>query len=503
MSVLKRFRIRGGVHPDDNKALAAAERIVQLDAPEMLYVPMQQHIGKPAAAVVDVGQRVLKGQVIGRAQGPISANIHAPVSGVVEAIEEHVAPHPSGLPVLTVAIRNDGKDEWLRSVPAGNPLFLPSEDIVKRVSDAGIVGMGGATFPASVKLAASGKSTIDTLIINGAECEPFLTCDDRLMRERAEAVIDGILIMQHALKAKRSVVVIEHNKPGAIASMEQAARHIGTVDILPVPTLYPMGSEKQMIQTVTGKEVPAGGLGADLGVMVHNVGTAHAVHQALREGRPLISRVVTVSGSAIGQPRNIDVAIGTPVRELIEFCGGFSEPPERVLMGGPMMGQTLPHLDAPVVKGLNGIIALTAAETAVKPQTPCIRCGKCVAACPIGLLPLEMAARARRDDFRGALDYGLKDCIGCGSCSFACPSSIPLVQYFNYAKGVLTERQRAENKQRETRRLAELKTERVEREKREKEEEAARRKAEREARKKAKAANTSDSKAGASGGEAS
>jgi electron transport complex protein RnfC len=282
-----------------------------------------------------------------------------------------------------------------------------------------------------------------------------------------------------ALKAENAVIVIEDNKPMAREAIYGACEAYAELAVVSVPTRYPMGSEKQIIQTVTGHEVPAGGLSMDIGVMVHNVGTAYAVYQALRSGKPLISRIVTVSGGAIRRPRNLEVLIGTPIFELLEFCGGLEDEPGRLLMGGPMMGQVLPSTEVPVVKGLNGVLALTTEETRNAHSGPCIRCGRCITACPIGLLPLEMAARARCNDFKGALTYGLIDCIGCGSCTYVCPSQIPLVHYFNYAKGELVQRQRLAQKAIETRKLTEARTARLERQERERLKAATRRKEQR------------------------
>jgi electron transport complex protein RnfC len=460
--------------------------------PAYLYVPVQQHIGAPAEPEVGIGDKVLKGQLLAHSQGAVSAPVHAPTSGVIDAIENHTAPHPSGLPVKTIVIKTDGEDCWANTVTPIDPFQLTPEEIAIRVGAAGVVGMGGATFPAAVKLNLRNRYSIHTLVINGAECEPYLTCDDRLMRERGEHIIDGIRIIQKALGATKVIVAIEDNKSIALAAMKSACAQYSDISISRVPTRYPMGSEKHLIQTVTGKEVPARALSADIGMIVHNVGTAFAVHRAVRYGRPLVSRVVTVSGDAIGQPRNLEVLLGTRVSELVAFCGGYKEPPARLLMGGPMMGQTLPHEHVPIVKGTSGIVALSKQQVAEQLARPCIRCASCVAACPCGLLPLEMAARSKKGDFEGALDYGLMDCVACGSCAYVCPSNIPLVQYFNYAKGELANKQRAQHKATETKRLAEQRIVRLEREKQAKAEAAAKRKAQKAAEKAAKAANTKD-----------
>lgn len=458
---MKLFHFKGGVHPQQHKYATADSAIRCLPIPELLRIPLQQHIGVPAAAQVKIGEKVLKGKQLAHAQGTVSAAIHAPTSGTIVAIGNYAASHPSGLPVTTITLEADGLDHWTELEPIDDPLALSPTEISERVGAAGIVGMGGAAFPSAVKLGASQRSPVHTLVINGAECEPYLTCDDRLMRERSTQAVEGIRIMQYALKARKSVIVIEDNKRLATDAIAAACKAHPDVSVVNVPTRYPMGSEKQMIQTVTGHEVPAGGLGADIGVMVHNIGTAYAVYQALRFGKPLISRVVTVSGGAIANPKNLEVLIGTPISELLDFCGGFTQEPARLLMGGPMMGQVLPSIKVPVVKGLNGVLALTQQEVVNAPAGPCIRCGRCISACPIGLLPLEMAARTRGDDFTGALAFGLIDCIACGSCAFVCPSHIPLVHYFNHAKGELAQRQRMEQKAIETRKLVEARNARL------------------------------------------
>ncbi len=480
---MKLFRFRGGVHPQENKQLVADNAICRLPLPERLHVPLLQHIGVPAAAQVKVGEKVLKGQLLGHAQGAISAPVHAPTSGTVSSIGDYIAPHPSGLPVTTITLEADGLDRWITLNPVSDLFALSAQEIAERVGAAGIVGMGGAAFPSAVKLGASKRSRVRLLIINAAECEPYLACDDRLMRERPNQIVEGVRIMVHALEAEKAVIAIEENKGVATDAVLAACNAYPELEVVSVTTRYPMGSEKQMIQAITGREVPAGGLGMDIGVMVHNVGTAYAVYEAVYFGRPLISRIVTVSGGAIAHPKNIEVLIGTPISALLDFCGGLKDEPRRLLMGGPMMGQVLPSTDAPVVKGLNGVLALTAQETRRGPSGPCIRCGRCISACPIGLLPLEMASRVRCNDFSGALSFGLIDCIGCGSCAYVCPSHIPLVQYFNFAKGELENRQRTEQKAIETRKLTQARNARLERQSRERLEAAARRKAQRKANK--------------------
>lgn len=460
---MKLFPVRGGVHPDYRKDRTAESAIVALPLPAKLYLPLQQHIGAPAEPVVQAGERVLKGQLLAHAGGPVSAPTHAPTSGVIEAITEVTAPHPSGLPQKTIVLAVDGKDEWAElPSPMADPFAAEPEAIRKRVAEAGIVGMGGATFPSAVKLGLGTQKKIHTLLLNGAECEPYLTCDDRVMREYAAEVVDGARIMARALGAPKVVVAIETNKPAAIAAMTEAAGKVANVEVVGVPVQYPMGSERHLTQAITGLETPARKLTADLGVVVHNVGTARAVHHAVRSGRPLLARVVTVSGGAIAKPANVEAPLGTLASELVEFCGGLSEPPRRIVNGGPMMGQPLPGLDVPVVKGTCGILALTAGETDEQPPGPCIRCGTCVTICPCGLVPVEMASYIRKDNLEAAAKVGVMDCVSCGSCSYICPSHIPLVHYFNYAKGALNAADRDRRKQETTKALVEAHNERVE-----------------------------------------
>ncbi|PKO84807.1 MAG: electron transport complex subunit RsxC [Betaproteobacteria bacterium HGW-Betaproteobacteria-11] len=477
---------RWGVHPDDHKRPAADVPLRILPPPARLYLPLHQHVGGVARPVVLVGQKVLKGQLLAAAQGNISAPIHAPVSGIVTAIGEITAPHPSGLGFAAITIDSDFENRWIDSDPVADPFSLPPEEIARRTAAAGVVGLGGATFPAAVKFALGKRLAVGTLIVNGGECEPYLSSDDRIMRDFADQVVDGARIVMHAIGAREALVGIEDNKPEAIAAMKKAAASYPEVKIRPVPARYPMGSDKQLIQTLTGKEVPADARAAEVGVLVHNVSTCAAVHKAIRLGQPLVERIVTINGGAVAQPGNLIAPLGTLVEEVLAFCG-LAQAPARLILGGPMMGTPLLHGKIPLVKGASGILAFDAAEAFVPESGPCIRCGSCTQACPMGLLPLEMAAHIRADDLEGAVDFSLGDCISCGCCAYVCPSHIPLVQYFSHARGELAARERASLRTEAAKRLAEARIARLEREALEKAAAAARRKAERAA---AKAAAT-------------
>jgi len=470
-----------GVHPDDHKRPAADQPTRKLPVPPRVHLMLSQHVGAPARPIVLVGQKVKKGELIAAAQGNISAPVHASTSGVVSAIGEITAPHSSGLPGMAISIDADGEDAWLETEMPADPYALSPAEIANRVAAAGVVGLGGATFPSSVKLNLGRRSSIDTLIVNGSECEPYLSCDDRLMRDRADEIVGGIRLMLMSTGAGVAKIGIEDNKPEAIAAMQAAAARFANIQVVPVPARYPMGSDRQLIVELTGREVPSDARAADVGVIVHNVGTAYAVHQAVCLGRPLVSRLMTLNGGAAGTPGNYEVPLGTLVSDLVAFTGGYKGQAARLVMGGPMMGAVLPHARVPVVKGTSGILLLDAGEAEACEPESCIRCGSCVKACPMGLLPLEMSARIRNDELDGAVDLGLSDCIACGCCAYVCPSHIPLVQYFYHAKGELSARQRATLRTEATKKMALQRQERLDREARERAEAAAKRKAERAA----------------------
>ncbi|MGH8463331.1 MAG: electron transport complex subunit RsxC, partial [Pseudomonas sp.] len=412
--------------------------------PPRLVLPLLQHIGPPLRPCVQVGEEVLKGQVIARGEHGIIAHLalHAPTSATIAAIGETPVPHPSGLPDQSITLIPDGEEDWHPDCRQGltNPFEHDPEDLLERLAAAGIVGLGGAGFPTAIKLGASAQGTIDTLLINAAECEPYITADEALMSERATDIVMGIRILKHIVQPRHCVIATEDSKPGAVAAILAATA--GT-DIEPViiPGRYPSGGEKQLIHIVTGKEVPRGGRPADIGILCANVGTAYATYRAIALGIPLLSRITTMTGTALDRPCNVEALIGTPADHLLQFCGLRENALYRLVVGGPMMGFTAHDVDVPIIKTSNCLIAATEQELPpLPPEQDCIRCGLCVQACPVGLLPQILLAASKESDHELALQQGLPDCIECGACSYVCPSHIPLVQYYRAEKGALRER---------------------------------------------------------------
>lgn len=427
----------GGLKLAGHKAESTTQAIQAAPISAQLVLPLQQHIGHASLPIVAVGDVVLKGQCIATADDYISVPLHAPTSGTITAIDDQAVPHPSGLSAPCITITTDGKEEWCALNPVADFKSLSEHELRQRVRDAGIVGLGGAGFPTFIKLNPHANHQVKTLIINCAECEPYITCDDMLIRERAAKILDGIAIMRHAIGVPQCIIAIEDNKPAAITAFTAAlaARDdLGDTDLMVVPTRYPAGGEKQLIQTVTGKMVPSGGLPIDIGIACQNVGTTYAIARAIMYGEPLISRVVTITGSNIAQPANFDTLIGTPISDLLAHCGYQADSKSPVILGGPMMGFELLHTDLPLAKTSNCVLAgmHDASETAT--PLPCIRCGDCAVACPASLLPQQLYWHARSDNLDKTREYNLFDCIECGCCSYVCPSEIPLVQYFRYAK---------------------------------------------------------------------
>ena len=435
--MIKRFRsFQGGIHPKYQKELSAAHGIQELPLPERVVVPLIQHIGIPTEPVVKVGDTVRTGQLIGSAEGMVTAPVHASLSGTVTAIGNY--PHASGREVRSVVIESDGEDNWVPLFDREDHQLMDADTLRNWVAEAGIVGLGGATFPTRVKLSPPGERGPDTLIINGVECEPYLTADHRLMVEAAERVVGGVRVIARILGVANVLIGIEDNKPDAVSAIETAIGDGGgftvpvTVGVL--PTKYPQGGEKQLISVLTGREVPSGGLPLDVGVVVHNVGTAAAVYDAVRHGRPLVDRVVTVTGEGLAAPGNARVRLGTPARILVEAFGGTVGQVGKVVFGGPMMGVAQYNLEVPVVKGTSGILIIPQDDVQTGDIRPCIRCSSCIEVCPIGLLPNMISVCAERGSFGESERYHPFDCIECGCCSYVCPSYRPLVQMIRFAK---------------------------------------------------------------------
>jgi len=429
----KIWPFHGGVHPPGNKSQSNQTTIVPMPVPPQLVLPVNQHIGAAAKAIVSVGDKVLKGQLIASAQGFVSANIHAPSSGTISAIEERILPHASALLGTCIVIDTDGADQWIEQ-KTHDVDALDTAQLLQIIQTAGITGLGGAGFPSAVKLQA--RQPITTLIINAAECEPYITADDRLMREHAQQVITGIGLLARILSQPKCIIGIEDNKPEAIEALTAAAKTAQGIEVRVIPTKYPSGGEKQLIEILTGKQVPHGGIPADIGLVCQNVGTVKAIADAILLSRPLISRTTTVTGKAAVNAGNYEVLIGTPVADLLAFAQVDLNRTSRLVMGGPMMGFTLQDPDVPIIKSTNCILAAADLELApVADHHACIRCGQCEVACPAELLPQQLFWFAQAEEFEKAKNHNLSDCIECGACAWVCPSEIPLVQYYRYAKG--------------------------------------------------------------------
>ena len=472
------WHFHGGLRLEGHKAMSMREPIADAPLPERVVLPLSQHIGAPADPEVEVGQRVLKGQRIARATEYVSAPVHATTSGTVVAIGERTIPHPSGLSAPCIVIEADGRDEWIERRPVSDYTSLDPSALRNVIREAGIVGLGGAGFPSFIKLNPGPDKVVDLLILNGAECEPYITCDAMLMQEHPRRIIDGLLIMRHALQAKRCIIAIEDNKKVAHTVLVNALQEheADFIEVVQIPTIYPAGGEKQLIKVLTGQEVPSHGLPIDIGMVVHNVATAAAINAAIHEGTPLIERIVTVTGEAVDRPRNLNVRLGTPFSTLLESADWRANNTGEVLMGGPMMGFTVPNLDVPVVKTTNCLLARPRGQPHRQPAMPCIRCGQCAAVCPALLLPQQLYWYAHARNFDRVQDYHLFDCIECGCCAYVCPSHIPLVQFYRFAKTEIWAQERQKEKADRARRRHEWHLERLERKKREEEERRRRKK---------------------------
>ncbi len=431
--MLKTFK-KGGVHPPENK-ISAAQPVEVLPLPAKVIIPLSQHIGAPAEAMVAKGDRVKTGQLIAKSAGFVSANIHSTVSGIVESLEPVMDSSGYKRPAITINVEGD---DWEPSVDRSpnlkKEITLSAQDIIKKIAEAGIVGLGGATFPTHVKLSVPAGKKAEMLVINGVECEPFLTSDHRLMLEKGHELMIGIQILMKALNVPKAMVGIEANKPDAVSHLQSLAKSYSGIEVQPLKVKYPQGGEKQLIKALTGCEVPSGGLPIDIGAVVHNVGTALAVYEAVQKNKPLVERIVTVTGKNLAHPSNFLVRIGTPVSALIAAAGGLPDDTGKVVSGGPMMGKAVSSIDVPVTKGTSGILVIPAAESKRKPEGVCIRCAKCVSVCPMGLEPYLLYRLGQRMQYSQMEVERVLDCMECGSCSFECPANLFLLDFIRLGK---------------------------------------------------------------------
>ncbi len=442
--MLKTFP-KGGIHPEENK-ITSSNAIKRMPVPKVVYVPIAQHIGIPSEIVVDRKDKVEIGQVIAKSGGFVSSNIHSPVAGTITKLDMIV--DTSGYKKQCIVIRTDQKNEANFKVPEfplKKEITMDQKDILQHITDSGIVGLGGATFPSHVKLDLKNDNKVDCLVINGVECEPYLTADHRLMLEKADEIIVGIQILMHALHIEKAVIGIENNKKDAINILKQAAKDDNRIKVAALRVKYPQGSEKQLIKAILKREVPKGGLPMDVGVIVHNVGTIFAIYQAIQYDQPLIERVVTVTGKKIENASNFWVKIGTPIKDLVEEVGGLPEGTRKIVNGGPMMGKAIKNTDVPVTKGTSGILVIDEGEASRQEAKNCIRCGQCVFVCPMGLEPHLLMNLSEKGLYERAASEDVMTCIECGSCSYVCPSHRPLLDYIRFGKSIVKKLNTAKN----------------------------------------------------------
>ncbi|MBR1923390.1 MAG: electron transport complex subunit RsxC [Paludibacteraceae bacterium] len=444
------FRI-GGVHPHDNKIYSAHQPITECPLPQKAIVPLAQHIGAPAQPVVEKGQKVKVGELIAKAGGFVSANVHSPVSGTVTKIDSTIDSWGMRMPAIFIDVEGD---EWLETIDRTPDVIrefqLDPKEIISRIADAGIVGLGGACFPTQVKLMPPPGKTAEVLIVNGVECEPYLTCDHQLMLEHGEEIMIGIQLLMRALNIQKAIIGIEKNKPDAIARMSELASRTLGVEVRPLKLKYPQGGEKQLIDACIGRQVPSGALPIEVGAVVDNVATIYAVYEAVQKRKPLISRVMTVTGKSLAKPGNYMVRFGTPLTQVVDFAGGVPQDTGKIIGGGPMMGRAMNNLDMPAHKRTSGLLFLPESESVrVEPEN-CIRCGKCVSACPMGLEPYLLSKQAELGMWDEMEQHDVMDCIDCGCCLFTCPSHRPLLDYIRMGKaqvgGIIRARQAAQKK---------------------------------------------------------
>lgn len=428
----KLLSFRGGVYPPDKKSFTEDKEIQVCKVPNIVKIPLQQHIGAPCEALVKPGDKVKMGQKIGQPKGYVSAPVHSSVSGTVKAIE--IVSLPNSHKSQTVVIENDGLDTLDDTLKPSDLQQLSADELKEIIMEAGIVGMGGASFPTHVKLSPPPEKEIHTIILNGSECEPYLTADSRLMMEYADDIVFGLKVIMKTLGVTKGYIGIEDNKPDAISMMTAAVANEPNIQIMSLRTKYPQGSEKHLIYALTRCQVPSGRLPIDVGTIVDNVSTAAAIARAVRYGEPSYQRVVTVTGNAVKEPQNLLVRVGTSLQDVVDFCGGLKEEPAKVICGGPMMGTAQHSLDVPVIKGTTGILLFTQAEAAIPESSNCIRCGRCVAVCPTRLMPFYISAQSINGNYEETDKLNAMDCIECGSCTFICPAKRPLMQHIRIAK---------------------------------------------------------------------